>query len=144
MSNRLVVINVVGLTPAMLGPNAPHLTKLAGEGFARPLGTVLPAVTCSAQATMLTGLMPAKHGIVGNGWYFRELAETLFWRQSNKLISGERVYEALKAGDPGATTAKMFWWYNMYAPVDYSMTPRPSYPADGRKIPDSYSEPEGL
>ena len=38
----------------------------------------------------------------------------------------------------------MFWWYNMYADVQWSMTPRPSYPADGRKIFDSYSQPPEL
>jgi predicted AlkP superfamily pyrophosphatase or phosphodiesterase len=38
----------------------------------------------------------------------------------------------------------MFWWYNMYSSVDYSVTPRPLYPADGRKIPDIYSHPADL
>jgi len=144
MLRPLVVIDVVGLTHSMLGPDTPHLSALAQEGFARPLGTVLPAVTCSAQTTMLTGLMPSEHGIVGNGWYFRDLSEVLFWRQSNHLVHGERLYETAKRRDPRHTTAKMFWWYNMYAAVDWSVTPRPSYPADGRKLPDSYSEPEGL
>ena len=134
-----MVINVVGLTPAMLGPDTPHLSKLAREGFARPLQTILPAVTCSVQATLLTGLMPAQHGIVGNGWYFRDLSEVMFWKQSNHLIAGEKIYQAAKLQDPAHTTAKMFWWYNMYAETAWSVTPRPSYPADGRKIPDLYS-----
>jgi predicted AlkP superfamily pyrophosphatase or phosphodiesterase len=144
MTKPLVVINVVGLTEAMLGESTPQLTRLAREGFARPLGTVLPAVTCSAQATLLTGSLPREHGIVANGWYFRDLAEIWFWRQSNRLVRGERLYETARRRDPQYTTAKMFWWYNMYAPVQWSMTPRPSYPADGRKIPDSYSQPEDL
>lgn len=140
----LLILDVVGLTYDMLGPDTPHLSRLAAEGFARPLTGILPGVTCSAQATMLTGTLPREHGIVANGWYFRDLAEVMFWRQSNRLIQGERLYEAGKKRDPGYTTAKMFWWYNMYAPVEYSMTPRPSYPADGRKIFDSYSQPPGL
>lgn len=140
----LLILDVVGLTYDMLGPDTPHLSRLATEGFARPLTGILPGVTCSAQATMLTGTLPREHGIVANGWYFRDLAEVMFWRQSNRLIQGERLYEAGKKRDPGYTTAKMFWWYNMYAPVEYSMTPRPSYPADGRKIFDSYSQPPGL
>lgn len=144
MTKPLVVVNVVGLTHAMLGPNTPHILALAKEGFARAMDTVLPAVTCSAQATLLTGLLPREHGIVGNGWYFRDLAEVLFWRQSNRLVRGERLYQAGRHRDPAYTTAKLFWWYNMYAPVEWSLTPRPSYPADGRKLPDSYSQPEGL
>lgn len=140
----LVIINVVGLTHSMLGPDTPHLQQLASDGFARPMGTVLPAVTCTAQSTLLTGLLPSAHGIVANGWYFRDLSEVWFWRQSNRLVQGEKLYETAKRRDPRYTTAKMFWWYNMYAPVDWSLTPRPSYPADGRKLADTYSEPEGL
>lgn len=144
MPKPLVVIDVVGLTQAMLGPDTPNLQRLAADGFSRPMGTILPAVTCSAQSTLLTGLPPRVHGIVGNGWYFRDLAEVWLWRQSNRLVHGEKIYETGRRRDPSYTTAKMFWWYNMYADVDWSMTPRPSYPADGRKIFDSYSEPEDL
>ena len=144
MRKPLVVLNIVGLTHDMLGERTPHLSKLAGQGFSRPMGTILPAVTCSAQSTLLTGLMPREHGIVANGWYFRDLAEVMFWKQSNRLVQGERVYEAARQRDPNYTTAKMFWWYNMYAPVEWSVTPRPSYPADGRKVFDSYSQPASL
>lgn len=141
---QLVVINVVGLTADMIDEHAPHIRRLRDQGFARPLQTILPAVTCSVQATMLTGLMPNQHGIVGNGWYFRDLAEVMFWRQSNHLIHGEKVYQAAQATDASHTTAKMFWWYNMYADVNWSVTPRPCYAADGRKVPDIYSDPSEL
>ncbi len=144
MIKPLVVIDIVGLTHALLGPDTPCLLQLAKDGFSRPMGTVLPAVTCTAQSSILTGLPPSGHGVVGNGWYFRDLSEVLFWRQCNRLVQGEKFYETAKRRDPGYSTAKMFWWYNMYAPVDWSLTPRPSYPADGRKLPDTYSEPEGL
>lgn len=141
---RLMVINVVGLTMEMIGEKTPNLRRLARDGFARPMQTVLPAVTCTVQASMLTGLMPSQHGIVANGWYFRDLSEVMFWKQSNSLIQGEKVYQTAKARLSSHTTAKMFWWYNMYADVAWSVTPRPSYPADGRKIPDTYSEPSEL
>ena len=144
MPRPLLLLNVVGLTHEMLGAQTPHLKRLAEEGFARPMGTVLPAVTCSVQATLLTGTLPREHGIVANGWYFRDLAEVLFWRQSNRLVRGDRIYDEGLRRDAAYTTAKMFWWYNMYANVNWSMTPRPSYPADGRKVFDSYSQPFGL
>ncbi len=88
--------------------------------------------------------MPREHGIVGNGWYFRELAEVLFWRQSNRLVTGERLWDAAKRRDPAFTCANLFWWYNMYSTADIGVTPRPMYPADGRKIPDCYTAPGGL
>lgn len=144
MPKPLVVLNVVGLTHDMLGPLTPCITSVAQSGFARPMGSILPAVTCSAQSTLLTGSLPRDHGIVGNGWYFRDLAEVLFWKQSNHLVRGQRIYDEGRRRDPAYTTAKMFWWYNMYASVEWSVTPRPSYPADGRKVFDAYSHPAGL
>ncbi len=141
---QLVVINVVGLTYDMIGDNTPNIRSLMKEGFGAPMETVMPAVTCTVQASMLTGKMPAETGIVANGWYFRELAEVMFWKQSNHLIAGEKVFETARRHDPTHTTAKMFWWYNMYSTADWSVTPRPSYPADGRKVPDIYSYPADL
>jgi len=141
---RTLVLDVVGLTPSLLGPSAPHLSRLARDGGMRPLTTILPAVTCSVQSTFTTGLLPSDHGCIANGWYDRELAEVLFWRQSNHLVHGEKVWEAAARLDSSFTCAKLFWWYNMYSTATYSVTPRPLYPADGRKIPDLYTQPAAL
>ena len=138
-----VVLNVVGLTPGLL-QHAPNLQALAKNGAVRPLTTVLPAVTTTVQSTMLTGLPPRDHGIVANGWYFRDLSEIWLWRQSNRLVGGEKVWEAAKRRDPAFTCAKLFWWYNMYASVDFAVTPRPMYLADGRKLPDIHTHPAEL
>ena len=142
--HRTVVLNVVGLTPELLGPHTPALSALAKQGVLKPLATITPAVTCSAQSTLVTGLMPSEHGIVGNGWYFRDLSEIWLWRQSNHLVAGEKIWDAAKKRDASFTCAKMFWWYNMYSTADYSVTPRPQYLADGRKAPDIYAEPPEL
>jgi len=141
---RVLVILVVGLSPRLVGKHTPNLQRLAGRGAMRPLGTVLPAVTCCVQSSLVTGLMPSGHGAVANGWYFRDLCEVLLWRQPNQLVAGEKIWEVAKARDADFTCAKMFWWYNMYASADYSATPRPMYPADGRKIPDHYAYPSSL
>jgi len=140
----LVVIDIVGLTPSMLGPRTPHLTRLIADGFMASMDGVFPALTTTAQASMLTGLPPSGHGIVGNGWYFRDLAEIWLWRQSNRLMHGEKVWETLRRKLPDFTCAKLFWWYNMYSSADWSVTPRPVYPADGRKLPALYSHPADL
>ena len=143
-SAPLVVIDVAGLTPGLLGEHTPHLDALAADGFRAELGTVLPAVTCTAQATLLTGSPPRDHGIVANGWYFRDLAEVRFWLQSNALVQMPKVWEVARDRRPGFTCANLFWWYNMYSSADWSVTPRPVYPADGRKIPAIYAEPPEL
>ena len=139
-----LVILAVGLSPALVGEHTPQLKRFAERGALRPLRTVTPAVTCSVQSTLLTGLMPGSHGIVANGWYFRDLSEVWLWRQSNRLVAGEKIWEAARACNSRFTCAKMFWWYNMYSSADWSATPRPMYPADGRKIPDHYTHPLAL
>jgi predicted AlkP superfamily pyrophosphatase or phosphodiesterase len=139
-----LVLDVVGLTPALIGEHTPHLARFQKRHGLHPLRTVLPAVTCSVQTTFLTGLLPQQHGIVGNGWYFRDLDQVWLWRQSNHLTTGEKVWEAAKRRDAAFTCAKLFWWYNMYSSVDLSVTPRPIYTADGRKLPDIYTEPPEL
>jgi len=140
---RTLVLNMVGMTPALL-PHAPNLRALAEHGGMRPLTTVTPAVTTTVQSTFVTGLLPRDHGIVGNGWYFRDLSEIWLWRQSNRLVHGDKLWDAARRRDSTFTCAKLFWWYNMYASADYSITPRPMYPADGRKLPDIYTHPAEL
>jgi predicted AlkP superfamily pyrophosphatase or phosphodiesterase len=142
--HRTLVLNVVGLTQELLGTSTPNLSALVARGGCRPVQSMLPAVTCPVQATYLSGEMPRTHGIVANGWYDRELAEVMFWKQSHHLVGGEKVWEAARRIDPSFTCAQLFWWFNMYAPVDWSATPRPIYCADGRKLPDLYTEPPVL
>ncbi|MEO1561220.1 MAG: nucleotide pyrophosphatase/phosphodiesterase family protein [Cyanobacteria bacterium J06632_19] len=142
--NKTVVINVVGLTKNLLGKHTPMLSRWAKAGKIATVEPVLPAVTCSVQSTYLTGKMPSGHGIVGNGWYFRDNSEIKFWRQSNKLVQSPKIWEMARQFDSDFTCANMFWWYNMYSSVNYSATPRPMYPADGRKIPDIYTQPSNF
>ncbi len=138
---RTAVLNVVGLTESLLGPSTPRISRFAQQGSVARITPAFPAVTCAAQSNYLTGLTPSRHGIVGNGWYERELAEVQFWKQSNHLVRAPKLWEDLRALDPQFTCAKLFWWYNMYSSADYSITPRPLYPADGRKVFDIHAWP---
>jgi predicted AlkP superfamily pyrophosphatase or phosphodiesterase len=140
---KLLVLDVVGLTLDLL-PHAPRIAAVAREGFVAPMDGVLPGVTCTAQATLLTGVLPREHGVVANGWYFRDLAEIWLWRQSNHLVQGPKLLDELAALAPPVTTAKLFWWFNLYSAATWSVTPRPHYPADGRKLPDVHAEPAAL
>src|SRR6266576_393927 len=138
---RTAVINVVGLTDSLIGPDMPRIRSFRQRGASVNIAPAFPAVTCTAQSTYLTGTSPNAHGIVGNGWYSRELSEVQFWKQSNHLVRGRKLWEELREEISGFTCAKLFWWYNMYSTADYSITPRPMYPADGRKIFDIYTAP---
>ncbi len=139
--NRLAVINVVGLTEALIGEHTLRIAEFRKRGAFAHIKPAFPAVTCTAQSNYLTGMQPAQHGIVGNGWYNRELAETHFWKQSNHVVHGEKIWDELRTRIPNFTSANCFWWFNMFSSVDYSITPRPMYPADGRKFFDIYPQP---
>ncbi len=141
---HLALINVVGLTQRLIGDEMPFLQSWIQTRNLSQIEPMLPAVTCSVQTTYLTGVWPQDHGIVGNGWYFRDECEVKFWRQSNKLVQATSIWDHARQKDPKFTCANMFWWYNMYSTVDYSVTPRPQYRANGLKIPDCYSHPTTL
>jgi len=141
---KTVVIDIVGLSTGLIGEYTPFLKQYSQNKFIHTITPMLPAVTTSVQSTYLTGKWPSEHGIVGNGWYDRTDAEIKFWKQSNKLVQSEKIWDKAKRADPGFTCATMFWWYNMYSTADYSVTPRPNYLADGRKMPDCYSHPAAL
>lgn len=99
---------------------------------------VLPAVTCTAQASILAGKLPNEHGVVANGWLFKDTNEVRFWQQSNRLMQAEPLYATAhyraKARDLPLKIAKLFWWFNQGAAVDISVTPKPHYGVDGNKV----------
>jgi predicted AlkP superfamily pyrophosphatase or phosphodiesterase len=142
----LVLLNTVGLSSRLLA-HAPRLEALAKAGWQRPLREVLPAVTCTAQATFLTGKDAQGHGIIGNGWLWRDTMEVRFWQQSNRLLEAEPLYNTARrlwAGPKPFRCAKLFWWFNQGAGVDFQVTPKPWYGADGNKVFGILGRPEGL
>ena len=141
---KTVVIDIVALSSSLIGENTPFIKKYVESHNLATISPALPAVTTTMQSIYLTGKWPNEHGIVGNGWYDRQDCEVKFWKQSNKLVEAEKIWDRAKKADPQFTCANMFWWYNMYLTADYSVTPRPNYLADGRKMPDCYSHPAGL
>jgi predicted AlkP superfamily pyrophosphatase or phosphodiesterase len=136
MPEKTVVLCTVAMTPELLE----RTPRLRSFGTMVPLGGVTPAVTAAVQSTYLTGVPPSGHGVVGNGWLFRDTMEVRLWQQSNRLVQAPKVWEAA----PDVTCANLCWWFAMYSSADVTVTPRPMYPADGRKIPDCYTKPGDL
>ncbi|MFD1144232.1 alkaline phosphatase family protein [Larkinella insperata] len=141
---KTVVIDVVGLSASLIGEHTPFLKNWVADKQLSSIEPMLPAVTTAVQSTYVTGKWPTETGIVGNGWYDRTDSEIKFWKQSNKLVGGEKIWERARQLDPSFTVSKMFWWYNMYSSADFSVTPRPQYHADGVKAPDCYTHPSDL
>lgn len=144
MTRKLLLLNVVGLTPG----NLRHLPRVHGllteQGSQTQLVPPFPAVTCTSQATLTTGSLPAEHGIVSNGWYFRESAEVRFWMRSDRLVGGEKIWEAALAHNPSLRIANLFWRYATHSRCTVCVTERPTYWANGRKGPDVYTSPGAL
>jgi len=138
---RLAVLNIVGLSKSLLGENSPGITAFAEKHGVQTYTPAFPALTTTAQSSIITGTPPEEHGIVANGWYDRESAEVRFWKQSNHIVHGEKIWDTLRKSVPGFTCAKLFWWYNMHSTADYTITPRPLYPADGSKHFDVHTQP---
>lgn len=144
MMNKTLVVDIVGLSESLIGPHTPFLQQWTAAHRCSRIRPMLPALTTAVQSSYLTGLWPEDHGIVANGWYDRQDCEIKFWKQSNKLVQGEKIWERAKREDPSFSCAQICWWYNMYAEVDYSVTPRPQYHSDGVKLPDCYTQPQEL
>jgi predicted AlkP superfamily pyrophosphatase or phosphodiesterase len=142
MSEQLLIINIAGLSVASIGSRTPNLLALANSGSgAIPLQPPVPALTSPSQATLLTGTPPSSHGIVSNGWYFRDLALILNWQRSANLMRGETIWEAARAGAPNLQSVNLFWRYATHSSCTVNVAERPTYWADGRKSPDVYTEP---
>ncbi|HYF35749.1 MAG TPA: nucleotide pyrophosphatase/phosphodiesterase family protein, partial [Prosthecobacter sp.] len=141
---RTAILNVVGLTQRLIGEHTPNILAFLERHPSTYIEPVLPAVTCSAQATYITGKPPRDHGVVANGWYDREYAEHRFWKQPESLVQGEKLWDILRRNDREFTCAKIFWWFNMHSTADFTVTPRPLYLSDGKKVFDIHTQPMGL
>ncbi|NQU09473.1 alkaline phosphatase family protein [bacterium] len=143
--NPVALLNIAGLAPQHLErPDlAPNLAALAQRGLVRPLRPSFPAVTCSVQASLLSGQPPAQHGIVGNGWFDRDTHEVKFWDQPGALVQAPRIWDSLKTNRPGLKTAVLFWQQSLYINADIVISPRPLH-LDSGLVPWCYSKPAGF
>ena len=162
---RTLVINVAGLSNALVD-EIPSLAALGSKGARLGLEPVLPAVTCTMQATLTTGEPPARHGIIANGLYFHDTCEVRFWEQSAHLVNAPRVWdlEARNAergtrNEKGRTrsavprsafrvprlkVAMLFWQQSLYGTADIVLTPKPIHGPGDQLIQDCYSRPGDL
>ena len=135
-----IVLDIVGLEQKHVNDSGllPNIEKIAQAGESAQLEPVFPAVTCSVQASLLSGKYPSEHGIIANGFYDRSIYEVSFWEQPSSLVQAKRVWDIVKQ----KTTAVLFWQNTMYANSDIIVTPRPIH-LDDKMIMWCYSKPIG-
>ena len=94
--NKTVVINIAGLSKSVICEDTPFLKKYISENKLTLIKPSTPAVTTTMQSCYVTGKHPNEHGIVGNGWYDRDDCEIKFWKQSNKLVKSDKIWDKAK------------------------------------------------
>ena len=121
------------------------MTEIAGLKF-EPKASVFPAVTCVAQASLRTGLSPAEHGMISNGYWSETLRKPIFWEQSCKLIKGERVWnrESRTPNPKPRTTGLFFFQQSLGEDVELIVSPAPIHKHGGGMIMSCYTKPTGM
>jgi predicted AlkP superfamily pyrophosphatase or phosphodiesterase len=144
-SKYFVILDIVGLDVSHFDslfqkyPNISSLFEKGGEyGYMKP---VFPSVTCTVQASILTGKYPKDHGIISNGYFDRENLQTLFWEQSTNLVQSEKIWDTIKSKNDMLKTAILFWQNSMYSNNNYVVTPRPIHLENGQMDMWCYSKP---
>jgi predicted AlkP superfamily pyrophosphatase or phosphodiesterase len=105
--------------------------------------SVFPALTCTTQASVRTASLPSRHGMVGNGLFFRNLKKVMFWEQAASLVEGPRIWDEARQ-TKNARVGMMFWQQSLGEQVDVVLSPRPIHKHDGGMIQDCHSVPESL
>ena len=90
----------------------PNLSRLAGEGATGPMRPSFPSVTFPNHYTLVTGLHPDHHGIVGNNMVDAELGR--FSLSAKQAVTDRRWWDQgepiwVSAEKAGVKTATMFW-----------------------------------
>ena len=165
---RVCVIDVPGLSRKLMHaiPAESSLAKWIATKNVVGLTPTWPAVTCSMQATLTTGVPPSKHGIIANGIatsrsledqrlidpssfaeYRREVS---FWEQSNQLVESPRFWQDA-SGKSKWKTAMLFFQNSMpgfiepHRPAaDIVVTPKPEHGPDGKITSLLWAQPREL
>ncbi len=145
MPSPVFCFNIVGLSPAYLDRlvGMPGFARLMKKGKKTVMKPIFPGLTLPGQASLSTGTYPDKHGIVSNGFYYRDRFEISFWDQYHSLVQAQPVWEYIKQKDPSLKTALLFWQNTLHAEADVVVTPKPLHTEQGM-IQWCYSKPQGF
>ena len=122
----------------------PNLSRLTAGGDRATLTPSFPAVTWPVQANMLTGKLPREHGVIANGFYWRDKHEVEMWTAWNDNIQQPQIWDLLHQKDPKSLTSAV--WFPMLSKgcgADYICMPAPIHNPDGSESLWCYTKPVG-
>lgn len=140
MSDHVLLLSIPGLRPQDVAA-MPNLAKLTAGGDCAPLVPSFPAVTWTVEANMLTGQLPRHHGVIGNGFYWRDKNEVEMWTAWNDKIQQPQIWDILHKHDPQLTSAVWFPMLSKGCGADYICMPKPVHNPDGSESLWCYTKP---
>ena len=140
---HVVYCSIPGLRQSDLS-QMPALSAVTATGDQQPLSSTFPAVTWPAQATMLTGKTPSEHGVIANGFYWREEQKVEMWTAWNDKIQAPQIWDRLHAISPDLTSAVWFPMLSKGCGADWICMPAPVHNPDGSESLWCYTKPTQL
>jgi hypothetical protein len=143
MSDYVILLSIPGLRSQNLAA-MPNLTRLMAGGDRATLVPSFPAVTWPVEANMLTGKLPAEHGVIGNGFFWRDTNQVEMWTAWNDKIQQPQIWDLLHRHDKSLTSAAWFPMLSKGSGADYICMPKPVHNPDGSESLWCYTRPEML
>ncbi len=143
ITTPLILLSVPGLREKDLA-NMPNLQKMTAGGDRAELTPSFPCVTCPVQANMSVGLLPEAHGVVGNGFYWRDQKRVEMWTASNDCVERPQLWDLLSHHEGGLTSAVWFPLHSKHCEADFVCTPAPIHNPDGSESLWCYTRPSEL
>ncbi|GAB6165470.1 alkaline phosphatase family protein [Thermostilla marina] len=143
MVEYLVFLSVPGLREKDVAVMQ-NLRRMTAGGEIVNLAPSFPCVTCPVQANMTTGLLPRDHGVIGNGFYWRDKRRVEMWTSPNDCILKPQLWDLLSHHEAGITSAVWFPLHSVGCEADYVCTPKPIHNPDGSETMWCYTRPNEL
>ncbi|NBC37108.1 sulfatase-like hydrolase/transferase [Novosphingobium sp. FSY-8] len=122
----VLLISIDGLRPADVaqaaqrGLNLPNLRRFITQGAsATGVVGVLPTVTYPSHTTLITGVAPARHGVVSNTTFDPTQINQEGWYWYTSDITRPTLWDAARRA--GLTTANVHWPVSVGANVTYNL-----------------------
>ena len=149
MAKKLILLSVPGLREKDVAV-MPKLRELTAGGEIADLVPSFPCVTCCVQANMTTGCLPAEHGVVANGFYWRDRRQVEMWTSPSDCIERPQIWDVSlrsQQSEPRIGTRRSAVWFPLHSKgcrADYVCTPAPIHNPDGSESLWCYTRPPEL
>src|SRR4030042_4383719 len=104
MAEHVILLSIPGLREKDVA-GMRNLREVMAGGEIAELAPSFPCVTCPVEANLTTGLLPREHGVVANGFYWRERHEVEMWTSPNDCIERPQIWDLLARRKTGQTSA---------------------------------------